>query len=103
MSKIRIWKYELPVEGFKIVIKEPLVRPLHIAAQRGVPTLWAAVKPDNPYEFKAGTEVVSIGTGWPLPHDVFEEYEYWGSCEDGHGFVWHYFAREIVEDSKTVN
>ena len=106
MSNTRIWKYELPVDGGKIVIKEPIVRPLHIAAQRGVPTAWVMVKPDNPYAWSSETEIVAIGTGWPLPHDVMSEYDYWGSCEDGHGFVWHYFAREIIkprEDEIVVN
>ena len=106
MSNTRIWKYELPVDGGKIVIKEPVVRPLHIAAQRGVPTAWVMVKPDNPYAWSSETEIVAIGTGWPLPHDVMSEYDYWGSCEDGHGFVWHYFARERIksrEDEIAVN
>ncbi len=64
------------------------------------------VKPDNPYAWSSETEIVAIGTGWPLPHDVMSEYNYWGSCEDGHGFVWHYFAREIIklrEDEIVVN
>lgn len=32
------------------------------------------------------------GTGWPLPDDVYAECDYWGSCVDGAGYVWHYFA-----------
>ena len=65
---------------------------LHIAAQDGVPTLWAIVDPDRPRD--GYTEIVAWGTGWPLPDDVYQECDYWGTCEDGYGYVWHYFAEE---------
>jgi hypothetical protein len=66
------------------------VEVLHIAAQDGVPTLWAIVDPQRPRD--GYTEVVAWGTGWPLPDDVYQECDYWGSCEDGYGYIWHYFA-----------
>jgi hypothetical protein len=52
--------------------------------------LWAIVDPDLPRE--GYTEVVAWGTGWPLPDDVYQECDYWGSCEDWQGYIWHYFA-----------
>lgn len=52
--------------------------------------MWAIVDPDLPRE--GYTEVVAWGTGWPLPDDVYQECDYWGTCEDGYGYVWHYFA-----------
>ena len=91
MSKT-IWKYKLPRDGQTIEIHEYIVKVLHIAAQDGVPTLWAIVDPDRPRD--GYTEIVAWGTGWPLPDDVYQECDYWGTCEDGYGYVWHYFAEE---------
>ena len=89
MSKT-IWKYTLPRDGQTIEIHEYIVEVLHIAAQDGVPTLWAIVDPDRPRD--GYTEIVAWGTGWPLPDDVYQECDYWGSCEDWQGYIWHYFA-----------
>ena len=89
MSKT-IWKYTLPRDGQVIEIHEYIVEVLHIAAQDGIPTLWAIVDPDRPRD--GYTEVVAWGTGWPLPDDVYQETDYWGSCEDGYGYIWHYLA-----------
>lgn len=89
MSKT-IWKYTLPRDGQVIEIHEHIVEVLHIAAQDGIPCLWAVVDPQRPRE--GYTEVVAWGTGWPLPDDVYQECDYWGSCVDGAGYVWHYFA-----------
>lgn len=85
-----IWKYKLPRDGQTIHIEEYIVEVLHIAAQDGIPTLWAVVDPDVPRE--GYTEVVAWGTGWPLPDDVYQECDYWGTCGDYAGHVWHYFA-----------
>ena len=85
-----IWKYRLPRDGATIRIEEYIVEVLHIAPQDGTPTLWAIVDPDRPRE--GYTEVVAWGTGWPLPDDVYQETDYWGSCGDRHGYIWHYFA-----------
>lgn len=89
MSKT-IWKYTLPRDGYAIKIYEYIVEVLHIAAQDGVPCLWAVVDPQRPRE--GYTEVIAWGTGWPLPDDVYVECDYWGSCVDGAGYTWHYFA-----------
>lgn len=89
MSKT-IWKYNLPRDGETIEIHEHIVEVLHIGAQDGIPRLWAIVDPDLPRE--GYTEVVAWGTGWPLPDDVYQECDYWGSCEDWQGYIWHYFA-----------
>ena len=89
MSKT-IWKYNLPRDGETIEIHQHIVEVLHIGAQDGIPRLWAIVDPDLPRE--GYTEVVAWGTGWPLPDDVYQECDYWGSCEDWQGYIWHYFA-----------
>ena len=95
MSKT-IWKYKLPRDGQTIEIHEHIVKILHIAAQDGVPTLWAIVDPQRPRD--GYTEIVAWGTGWPLPDDVYAECDYWGTCEDGYGYVWHYFAAARFPD-----
>ena len=99
MSKT-IWKYALPRDGQVIKIHEYIVEVLHIAAQDGVPTLWAIVDPDRPRD--GYTEIVAWGTGWPLPDDVYQECEYWGTCEDGYGYIWHYFADARFPDTYTL-
>lgn len=95
MSKT-IWKYQLPRDGQTIEIHEYIVEVLHIAAQDGVPTLWAIVDPDRPKD--GYIEVVAWGTGWPLPEDVYQECDYWGTCGDGCGYIWHYFAAHRFSD-----
>lgn len=103
MSKT-IWKYQLPRDGATIKIHEHIVEILHIAAQDGVPTLWVIVDPDHPRD--EYTEIVAWGTGWPLPEDVWQECDHWGTCEDGYGDVWHYFAAtrftDRIEESNDV-
>lgn len=56
--------------------------------------------PDRPRD--GYTEIVAWGTGWPLPDDVYQECEYWGSCEDGYGYIWHYFADARFPDTHTL-
>ena len=90
-----IWKYQLPRDGQTIEIHDRIVEVLHIAAQDGMPTLWAIVDPDRPRD--GYTEVVAWGTGWPLD-EIFYETDYWGTCEDGYGYVWHYFAATRFAD-----
>lgn len=94
MSKT-IWKYQLPRDGQTIEIHERIVKVLHIAAQDGVPTLWAIVDPDRPRD--GYTEVVAWGTGWPLD-EIYYETDYWGTCGDAYGYVWHYFAATRFSD-----
>lgn len=94
MSKT-IWKYTLPRDGQTIEIHDRIVKVLHIAAQDGVPTLWAIVDPDRPRD--GYTEIVAWGTGWPLD-EIYYETDYWGTCEDGYGYVWHYFAATRFSD-----
>lgn len=96
MSKT-IYKYRLPRDGQTITIAEYILKVLHIGTQDGWPTLWAVVDTDKVQE----TEVVAWGTGWPLPDDVYYETDYWGTAEDGAGYVWHYFAATRSSDRWT--
>lgn len=92
-----IYKYKLPRDGQTITIAEYIIEVLHIGTQDGRPTLWAVVDTDKVQE----TEVVAWGTGWPLPDDVYFETDYWGTAEDGAGYVWHYFAATRSSDRWT--
>lgn len=89
-----IYKYKLPRDGQSIMIEEYILEVLHIGTQDGWPMLWAVVDTDKYQE----TEVVAWGTGWPLPDDVYYETDYWGTAEDGAGYIWHYFAATRSSD-----
>lgn len=90
MSKT-IWKYTLPKNGQTIQINNKIIDILHIGCQNGYPTAWIVVDPEATCY---STVVVAWGTGWDLPDDVYCNCDYWGTCEDGAGYVWHYFAEE---------
>lgn len=86
-----IWKYVLPRNGQTIYINNKIIDVLHIGCQNGYPTAWIVVDPEvTCYP----TVVVAWGTGWDLPDDIYCNCDYWGTCEDGAGYVWHYFAEE---------
>lgn len=92
-----IYKYKLPRDGQSIIIEEYILEVLHIGTQDGWPILWAVVDTDKYQE----TEVVAWGTGWPLPDDVYYATDYWGTAEDGAGYIWHYFAATRSSDRWT--
>ena len=93
----KIYKYELPVDGGIITIKQCIIKILSIQEQNGKPMMWAIVDPDN--EVVEPLEITAIGTGWTLPTGLDE---YLGTAQDEYGFVWHYFSlrlRELEEPS----
>ena len=94
MSKT-IWKYMLPRNGQTIQINNKIIDVLHIGCQNGYPTAWVVVDPEATCY---STVVVAWGTGWDLPDDVYCNCDYWGTCEDGAGYVWHYFAAARFPD-----
>lgn len=87
----KIYKYRLPRDGQVITIHDNVAEFLHVGAQDGDPTVWAVVDLDKRY--KRECEIVAWGTGWDLPDEVWIDCDYIGTCEDGYGYVWHYFAR----------
>lgn len=87
----KIYKYRLPRDGQVITIHENVAEFLHVGAQDGVPTAWAVVDLDKRY--KRECEIVAWGTGWDLPDEVWIDCDYIGTCEDGYGYIWHYFVR----------
>ena len=88
----KIYKYELPVDGGIITIKQCIIKILSIQEQNGTPMMWAIVDPDN--KAAEPLEIVAIGTGWELPTGLDE---YLGTAQDKHGFVWHYFSLQLKE------
>ena len=91
----KIYKYELPVDGGVITIKQCIIKILSIQEQNGKPMMWAIVDPDN--EVVEPLEIVAIGTGWELPTELED---YLGTAQDRYGFVWHYFAVKLRELEK---
>lgn len=85
----RILKYRLPRDGQVRTIRE-VAEFLHVGTQDGYPTLWAVIDDDLATVY----DIVAWGTGWELPKEVWPECEYLGTCEDGAGYVWHYFAQD---------
>ena len=61
----KIYKYELPVDGGIIAIKQCIIKILNIQEQNGIPVMWAIVDLDN--EVVEPLEIIAIGTGWELP------------------------------------
>ena len=88
----KIYKYELPVDGKIITIKQCIIKILSIQEQNGKPMMWAIVDPDN--EVVEPLEITAIGTGWVLPTGLDE---YLGTAQDEYGFVWHYFSLKLRE------
>ena len=91
----KIYKYELPVDGGIITIKQCIIKILSIQEQNGIPMMWAIVDPDN--EVVEPLEITAIGTGWELPTGLKD---YLGTAQDGYGFVWHYFSLKLRELEK---
>jgi hypothetical protein len=74
-------------DGWQTVEMQSSVRPVLVAMQHGVPTLWCDVDADaDGVAFKR--EFCVVGTGHTAPSDG----EHVGSVIDGQ-FVWHIFER----------
>ena len=88
----KIYKYELPVDGGIITIKQCIIKILNIQEQNGVPMMWAIVDPDD--EVVEPLIIIAIGTGWELPTGLED---YLGTAQDEYGFVWHYFTIKLKD------
>ena len=86
----KIYKYELPVDGDVIIIKDTVVRFLDVQDQNGIPAIWAIVDLEKESE---PIEIIAIGTGWELLPGLGQ---YLGTAQDDFGFVWHYFIYKKV-------
>lgn len=88
----KIYKYELPVDGGIIAIKQCIIKILNIQEQNGIPVMWAIVDPDD--EVVEPLKIIAIGTGWELPTGLED---YLGTAQDEYGFVWHYFTIKLED------
>lgn len=88
----KIYKYELPVDGGIIAIKQYIIKILSIQEQNGIPVMWAIVDPDD--EVVEPLKIIAIGTGWELPTGLED---YLGTAQDEYGFVWHYFTIKLED------
>ena len=98
----KIFKYELPVDGHVITIKEKVIKWLDVKIQNGWPHAWAIVDVDT----IEPTEIIAWGTGWEVPQEIME-CEYLGTEIDDYGYVWHYFWKKVeiaaIEITKTCD
>lgn len=94
----KIYKYKLPRDGEVITITDHIVKWLDIHEQNGWPHIWAIVDTDGSHESR---EIVAWGTGWMVPDELMFM-SYLGTCEDGAGYVWHYFTRDITPLYDTI-
>ena len=88
----KIYKYELPVDGGIIAIKQCIIKILNIQEQNGIPVMWAIVDPDD--EVVEPLKIIAIGTDWELPTGLED---YLGTAQDEYGFVWHYFTIKLED------
>ena len=88
----KIYKYELPVDGGIIAIKQCIIKILNIQEQNGMPVMWAIVDPDD--EVVEPLKIIAIGTDWELPTGLED---YLGTAQDEYGFVWHYFTIKLED------
>ena len=88
----KIYKYELPVDGGIIAIKQCIIKILNIQEQNGIPVMWAIVDPDD--EVVEPLKIIAIGTGWELPTGLED---YLGTAQDEYGFIWHYFTIKLED------
>ena len=88
----KIYKYELPVDGSIIAIKQYIIKILNIQEQNGIPVMWAIVDPDD--EVVEPLKIIAIGTGWELLTGLDD---YLGTAQDEYGFVWHYFTIKLKD------
>lgn len=93
----KIFKYELPVDGHVITIKEKVIKWLDVRIQNGWPHVWAIVDVD----IIEPTEIIAWGTGWEVPQEIME-CGYLGTEIDDYGYVWHYFWKKVETATETT-
>lgn len=84
----QILKYPVGTQGFRQIIKGKFDKFLSIQEQDGVVCAWFEINDDNP---EISLEIISVGTGWPLPDGFCDKREYIGTVQCRDGYVWHYY------------
>ncbi len=81
-----VWKYPLEMRRVQSVSMPRGSRPLHVAVQDGVVTVWAWVVPSAPLVER---RIALVGTGLSAPSPGSSAY--WGTATHD-GDVWHVFG-----------
>ena len=82
-----IWKCPLDRIGGIISLDIPRgAKLLTVQLQGGIPTLWALVEKNAPYEDTR--QIILLGTGHDIDHELGE---YLGTIQTEIGLVWHVF------------
>ena len=92
----RIFKYRLSLASEITIVSGPIIKPLTVDFQRGIPCLWAVVDtslPDTRYE------VIVSGTGCPMPDVPLDTYLSTTLCMEDN-IVLHWFCRELKEGAE---
>lgn len=93
----RIFKYELSYIATENILTAPIIKPLHVDFQDGVPYLWAVVDDGgHPEEW-----VVSrVGTGWGMDQMAcIVDLDTYLNTTVGKPYVWHWFCRKLAQSS----
>lgn len=97
---ISIYKYPL---DFRVeqIIDAPIVRPLRIDFQNGVPHLWAIVDTEKSIEEWL---VIRSGTGWNLSELPIGDYDSYlnSTVESSAPYVWHWFCHPLLEHYDSI-
>lgn len=90
---VKIYKYELGLDGEVTKIKGKIRKILTVQLQSGVgPVCWCEVD-ERCKEIEIS--ICAIGTGWELEKNI-DMLDYIGTVQDGMGFVWHYYATPFM-------
>ena len=94
MGTIRIYKYPVVGNGAVTPIVCRKNRLLDIQLQGYEMMCWIETNDNFP---ETTTELVSFGTGWPIPEELISTMRYFKNVQDAAGFVWHFY--ELLEGS----
>lgn len=86
---VRIFKYDLEVDGICKIINGRFKQILDIQIQNGKPKVWILL--DDDCDIKSWA-ITAIGTGWEM--DIIPG-KYVGTVQDNCGYVWHYFLEKL--------
>jgi len=88
-KEMEIWKFPLEIRNRQTIEIPGNPTFLSLQIQRGIPTLWAAVKPENP-TVQIGIHCFSTGHS---TEDSLAPKRFLGTVQtEGGGLVWHYFS-----------
>lgn len=90
---ITIYKY--PIDK-TFVLEAPIIKPLHVDYQDGIPTLWAMVDTDAQNE---EWFITYVGTGWNVsnvPQCINPDYYLNTTVKSSYPYVLHWFCGKLI-------